>query len=67
MSGEITFRYRNHKGISSARRVIPIKIEYKTSQWHKGQQWILQAYCIERNETRDFAMKDIVGIQGVAI
>lgn len=51
--------YTNWKGETRERSIIPISIEYKSTEWHKEKQWILKALDIEKNEQRGFAIADI--------
>lgn len=52
--------YTNWKGETRERIILPISIEYKSTSWHKEEQWILIAMDIEKNEIRNFAIKDIL-------
>ncbi|MBB4051834.1 putative DNA-binding transcriptional regulator YafY [Devosia subaequoris] len=58
----LTFVYRNHRGVTDRRRVRPLRVEYKTSEWHVGEQWILVAYDLDKQAERDFAMIDIIDL-----
>ena len=51
--------YTNWKNKTKYRLIKPINIEFKSTEWHKEEQWILNAVDIEKNEIRNFAMKDI--------
>ncbi len=51
--------YTNWKGETRKRTILPISIEFKSTQWHKEQQWILNAFDVEKGEDRCFAMADI--------
>lgn len=51
--------YTNWKGETRERAIIPISIEYKSTEWHKEKQWILNALDTEKNEQRGFAIVDI--------
>lgn len=56
-TGEIL--YTNWKGETRLRKIIPINIEFKATEWHKEEQWILNALDVEKNDYRGFAVKDI--------
>ena len=56
---QIKILYKNWKGEIAIRNIIPISIEYKSTEWHKEEQWILEAFDIDKNANRGFAMKDI--------
>lgn len=51
--------YTNWKGETRLRKVLPLNIEFKSTDWHKEEQWILNAIDVEKNEERGFAIKDI--------
>ncbi len=59
MNKEVNILYTNWKGETRQRKILPISIEFKSTPWHKEEQWILNALDIEKNEERNFAMKDI--------
>lgn len=64
-NNEIIFTYKNWKGITSVRRIDKksIVIKFSESEFHKedGEQWIMDAYDLDKNDFREFAIKDIVG------
>lgn len=55
----IRISYTNWRGETSERLILPIKIWFGSTQWHKDEQWLLNALDIEKNEERDFALKDV--------
>ena len=55
----IKILYTNWKGETNYRRIIPISVEFKSTEWHPQEQWILNALDIDKNAERGFAMKDI--------
>lgn len=59
----LRFRYRNHRGEIADRtiRASGIGIWYGVNPpWHRDPQWLMAAYDIEKGETRNFALKDII-------
>ena len=56
------FDYVNYKGEQSRRRVRPSTIEFKKSGWHPEEQWLMRAYDIDKQEWREFAMKDMSNV-----
>ena len=56
---EVEIIYTNWKGETRLRKIIPVNIEFKSTDWHKDEQWILNALDVEKNEMRGFAIKDI--------
>ncbi len=51
--------YTNWKDETRTRKILPINIEFKSTDWHKEEQWILNAIDIEKGAERGFALKDI--------
>lgn len=59
MNNIVKIFYTNWRGESAVRKIIPEKIWFGSTEYHKEEQWILDALDIEKNEKRSFAMKDI--------
>lgn len=55
----VSILYTNYRGESAVRKIIPCKIWYGKTKWHIEKQWLLNAYDLEKNADRSFAMKDI--------
>lgn len=55
----VAILYTNHRGETATRRVIPQQIRFGTSEWYVGEQWFLDAYDLERQANRSFAMRAI--------
>lgn len=53
-----TFEYTNHRGETAIRNVRPHGLTFGETTWHT-KQWLLDAFCFDRNERRSFAVKDI--------
>ena len=43
LNKKVTILYTNYKGETRYREIIPKNIEYKSTDWHKEEQWILNA------------------------
>jgi predicted DNA-binding transcriptional regulator YafY len=56
----VTFRYTNYKGETEPRRVIPRELRFASTEWHPEEQWVLEAFDLDRNAERSFAIKDII-------
>ena len=54
---QVKILYTNWKGKTSYRNIIPKSIEFKSTEWHKEEQWILNAFDINKNTDRGFALK----------
>lgn len=60
LNNPIRFKYKNWKDEISIRTLIPIEVWYGESDFHKGTQWFLKAYDLDKLDKRDFAIKDII-------
>lgn len=57
----VQFTYTNHKNKTASRKVLPIRMWFGSTAWHPDPQWLLEAFDIDKQATRDFAMAGIVG------
>ena len=55
----VVIDYTNYRGKRSKREIVPMKIWYGATEWHKEEQWLLDAHDVEKDALRNFAMKDI--------
>ena len=51
--------YVNYRGEQAVRLVRPISIWFGKTDWHPGEQWILEAFDLDRQAQRSFALKDV--------
>jgi predicted DNA-binding transcriptional regulator YafY len=58
---EIRMLYTNHRGETSVRRLVPQRIWFGKTDYHPDEQWLLEAYDLERQATRSYAVKDVRG------
>ena len=49
--------YKNWKGVTRLRTIIPISLDYKATDYH-NLQWMLRCIDTEKNEIREFALVD---------
>lgn len=56
----VKFTYRNYKKDIQRRHVRPISIEFNSTEHHPKPQWLLRAYCLDREAIRCFAMDEIL-------
>lgn len=56
----MTFQYTNYRGKTEDRSVLPIRFYHGRTQHHSDEQYLLRAYCLSREEVRDFAFKDMM-------
>lgn len=57
---KVTIRYTNYRGETADRTIIPKRLRFASSEWHPEEQWLLDAYDIDREAERSFAIKDII-------
>lgn len=58
---EVEIVYTNHRGETAKRRITPRGIWFGATEWHREQQWLLDAYDHDVDGTRSFAVADIHG------
>ena len=59
MDKAIKIIYTNWKDETAERHILPLKIWFGSTKWHKEEQWWLKAVDIDKDVERDFAIKDI--------
>src|SRR5882672_2167861 len=59
----LSFGYTNWRGETSHRRVSPISLRYGVSEYHKRAGWLMLALDLDKNEQREFAMRDMVLVE----
>lgn len=52
--------YRNYRGETARRRIIPQLVWFGATDWHPKPQWVLEAFDVDKNATRSFALRDVV-------
>ncbi len=55
----LEFYYENWRGELGLRKVQDPRWFYGESKYHKGQQWFIHAFDLDRQDFRDFAVLDI--------
>jgi predicted DNA-binding transcriptional regulator YafY len=55
----IQIDYVNWRGERAWRRIVPQRLYFAVVEWHPGEQWILDAWDLDKDGMRSFAMKDI--------
>jgi predicted DNA-binding transcriptional regulator YafY len=53
------FDYTNYKGVSRKRVVVALNISFESTTYYPKTQFILNAFCLEKKDTRGFAMEKI--------
>ncbi len=58
--------YTNWRGETARRTIIPIRMWWGKTEWHPQEQWMLTAWDVEKEATRDFAWQDMKPVQNGA-
>jgi hypothetical protein len=56
---KVRILYTNYRGETAYRTIIPENIVFESTEWHPTEQWILNAFDVEKNAKRGFALADI--------
>lgn len=53
--------YTNHAGVRRVRQIAPRdnQFYFGNTEWHPESQWLLDAYDVQKDDLRTFAVKDI--------
>lgn len=54
----VQFVYTNHRGETEVRHIVPIRIRFAASEWHPQEQWLMDAFDLDRDAERSFALSD---------
>jgi len=57
---ELKVVYKNYRGEIGKRRVIPISVYFGSNEYHKEEQWLMKVFDLDKNDYRDYALKDIM-------
>lgn len=55
----VSIVYTNYRGETARREIIPQRVWFGATQWHPEEQWLLDAFDIEKKSPRSFALRDI--------
>lgn len=55
----IIIDYTNYKGVRARRRITPKRWSFKSTEQHPVTQWILDAWDLDKEELRSFALTNI--------
>lgn len=56
---EVTIEYTNYKDETSVRHIIPVRLYFGSTVYHPEDQWLLQAYDLDKKAERTFAMNGV--------
>ena len=61
----LEFDYVNYKGEKAHRRVQFERVRFGASPWHQEPQWLMQAFDLDRNVEREFALRDMTNMKEI--
>jgi hypothetical protein len=61
VAASVAFRYRNHRGEVTTRRVETTRLYWGRTEWHPEKQWLLDGWDHDKGAFRTFALGDIEG------
>lgn len=64
---EVNFTYTNWKGETGERKAIFTLVYFGTTHYHPEPQWLVEAFDLDKEDTRIFAMKDMSGVVVVPV
>lgn len=59
----VVIDYTNHRGERMKRLVEPVRLHWGATEWHPEPQFFLRAYDSQKRALRDFAVKNIHGVE----
>jgi predicted DNA-binding transcriptional regulator YafY len=60
----VSIVYTNYRGETARRRIIPQRVWFGATKWHPDEQWLLDAFDVEKQSARSFALRDIQSYVG---
>ena len=55
----VSIVYTNYRGETNERKIVPKKLWFGSTEYHKEEQWLLDAYDLNKKAQRTFAITDI--------
>jgi len=59
-SVSINVIYKNYRGESGLRKIFPFEIFYGKNEYHKEEQWLMKVWDLDKEDFREYALKDII-------
>lgn len=56
----VSILYVNYKGERALRTIVPNRMWFGTTLWHPAEQWFLDAFDVDKQESRTFALADVI-------
>lgn len=51
--------YKNWRGEISERKIIPLSVFWGENKFHKGEQWLMKVFDLDKKDYRTYSLKDI--------
>ena len=67
MKNRIEFDYTNYRNISSRRKVNVLGIRWGVSKYYSTPQWLVNCFDLEKEEKREFSLKEMKNIQEIEL
>jgi len=55
----VVIDYTNYRGERAERRILPDRLWFGAAEWHPDPQWILDAWDVEKQTLRSFALAGV--------
>jgi len=59
-SSTVEVIYKNWRGETRPRKIIPLDFHYGNTEWHPDNQLLLRVWDLEKKDYREYAVRDIV-------
>jgi hypothetical protein len=56
-SQPVVLRYTNHRGVTTLRTIVPLRVWFGVTAWHPKPQWFLDAVDVDKHAERSFALE----------
>lgn len=59
----VTVVYTNWKGVTKERHIIPKRVYWGHTDWHTEDQFLMECWDVDKNDTRTYALNCIKEIK----
>ena len=56
----VKVEYKNWKGETGIRSIIPLNIFYGNTEYHKEEQWLMKVWDLDKKDYRTYALRDVL-------
>ncbi len=57
--GVVEVVYTNWEGKTAIRKILPMRLYFGETEYHKGQQFLLECFDVDKQAPRTYAVRDI--------